>query len=128
MLNGRDSVEIMREGVKALEVEVQHTTEVAKAAVQQATDDLKAVIQHVDETVQALRPTVSKVMEDAQGAVDSLLGNTKAMAAFVEQVQRNPWLLVGAAVMMAYQGLLGPAKSASEEDTHRGTGGETPAR
>jgi ElaB/YqjD/DUF883 family membrane-anchored ribosome-binding protein len=123
------SVETLREGVHALEAHVQHTTDTAKVAVQQASEDLIAMIQHLDRTVQELRPTVDKIIEDVQGMMDkiikdahgtvqSVLAPAKSMAACLEQIQQNPWTLVGTVVAIAYLQLARPSRSSTPGQEH----------
>jgi ElaB/YqjD/DUF883 family membrane-anchored ribosome-binding protein len=119
-----DSVETFRAGMHALEAHIQHTTDTAKVAVQQASDDLMAMIQHLDHTVQELRSTVDtiiadvqetmdKIITDAHGTVQRVLAPAKSMAACLEQMQQNPWTLVGTVVAIAYQQLARPSGSST---------------
>jgi cell division septum initiation protein DivIVA len=120
----RHSVETLRAGVQVLEAQVQHTTDTAKVAVQQASEDLLAMLQHLDHTVQELRPTVDTIIaevhgtmdtiiQDAHGTVQRVLAPAKSMAACLEQMQQNPWTLIGTVVAIAYQQLARPSRSST---------------
>ena len=115
------SVETLRAGVQVLEAQVQHTTDTAKVAVQQASEDLLAMLQHLDHTVHELRPTVDTILADVHGMMDAILTDAhgtvqrvfapaKSMAACLEQMQQNPWTLVGTVVAIAYQHLARPSR------------------
>jgi ElaB/YqjD/DUF883 family membrane-anchored ribosome-binding protein len=112
------SVETPTEGVDVLKASVQHTTDTAKVAVQQARDDLMAMIQDLDHTVQELRPTVDQIIKDVQGTVQRVIAPAKSMAACLEQMQQNPWTLVGTAVAIAYLQFARPSRSSTPGQEH----------
>jgi hypothetical protein len=66
------------------------------------TENMERVEDRVQETVGGAKAAVDEILESVQGTVHETVERMQPAADLFEHVQRNPWLLLGGAILMGY--------------------------
>jgi hypothetical protein len=82
----------------SVEEQVQETIDRVKATVEGAREGFK----QVQEMVNGAIPEDDKMLERVQGTAHETVERLKPTADLLEQVQQNPWLLMGSAILLGY--------------------------
>jgi ElaB/YqjD/DUF883 family membrane-anchored ribosome-binding protein len=86
------------EKMGSVEGQVQDAVDRVKATVEGAREGFK----QVQETVDGAKAAVDEVHERTQGTVHETVERMKPATELFEQLQQNPWLLLGGAILMGY--------------------------
>jgi ElaB/YqjD/DUF883 family membrane-anchored ribosome-binding protein len=86
------------EKMGSVEEQVQETVDRVKATVEHAREGFK----QVQETVDGAKAAVDEMLERVQGTVHETVERMKPATDLFEQLQQNPWLLLGGAILMGY--------------------------
>jgi len=88
----------MTEKIEMIEDRVQETIEGTKSTI----DTVMSNVQRVQDTVQDAKVTVDSIMETIKQTMDETVERVKYTADLIEQVNQNPWIMFGSAVLMGY--------------------------
>jgi ElaB/YqjD/DUF883 family membrane-anchored ribosome-binding protein len=66
------------------------------------TERMGSVEGQVQETVDGAKAAVDELLERVQGTVHETVERMKPATDLFEQLQQNPWLLLGGAILMGY--------------------------
>lgn len=98
------------EQIEMIEGRVHETMEGTKSTIDSFMDS----IQHVQSTIEGTKSSVDNVLETIKYAMDETIERVKYTTDLIEQVNKNPWIMFGSAVLMGYvlstvgsQGFLG---------------------
>jgi hypothetical protein len=96
--NREEQPATVTETTAGVETRVQETVEALKSTVHSAMEGFK----QLQETVDGGKPAVDAMLESVQGTVHETVERLKPTADLLEQVQQNPWLLMGGAILLGY--------------------------
>jgi ElaB/YqjD/DUF883 family membrane-anchored ribosome-binding protein len=104
-----------------IEGRVHETMDETKSTIDTVMDS----IQQVQTTIEGAKSAVDNVLETAKFAMDETIERVKYTTDLIEQVNQNPWIMFGGAVLMGY--VLGTVGSEGFFDKRHasGHGGET---
>ena len=88
----------MNEKLEMLEERVHETMEGTKSTIDGVMNNIK----QVQVTVEDAKSAVDNVLETVKFAMDETLERVKYATDIMEQVDRNPWIMFGSAVLMGY--------------------------
>jgi archaellum component FlaC len=98
------------EKLDMIESRIHETVEGTKSAI----DSVMGSIQHAQTTIEGTKSAVDSVLETVKYAMDETIERVKYTTDLIEQVNKNPWIMFGSAVLMGYvlstvnsEGLLG---------------------
>jgi archaellum component FlaC len=86
------------EKLEMLEEQVHETMEGTKSTIDSVMNNIK----QVQVTVEDAKSAVDNVLETAKYAMDETLERVKYATDIMEQVDRNPWIMFGSAILMGY--------------------------
>jgi ElaB/YqjD/DUF883 family membrane-anchored ribosome-binding protein len=116
----------MSEKIEMIEDRVQETIEGTKSTI----DNVMNNVQRVQGTIEDAKVTIDSILETIKQTMDETVERVKYTADLIEQVNQNPWIMFGSAVLMGYvlssinrQGSFG-----SRHGHERAMGNSEPAR
>jgi ElaB/YqjD/DUF883 family membrane-anchored ribosome-binding protein len=86
------------ENMAGVEERVQQMVEGLKSTVHRAMERFK----QMQETVDGAKTAVDELIESIKGTVNETVERVKPTADLLDDVQQNPWFLVGSAILMGY--------------------------
>jgi archaellum component FlaC len=89
---------VMDEKMEMIESRVHETMEGTKSAIDNVMDKVKGV----QETIEGAKSTVDNLLETIQYTVEETIERAKYTADLIEQVDQNPWLMFGSAILTGY--------------------------
>jgi hypothetical protein len=93
-----DTRAAMTEKIELIEERVQETIAGAKSTVESAMQGFK----QVQETVEKAKSTADSVIESVKGTVDETIERAKSTSELIAQVNQNPWIMFGSALLVGY--------------------------
>jgi len=81
-----------------IEDRVHETMEGTKSTIDGVMDG----IQHVQTTIEGAKSAVDNILETVKFAMDETIERVKYTTDLIEQVNQNPWIMFGSAVLMGY--------------------------
>src|SRR5919108_6442542 len=89
---------VMAEKIDMIEGRVHETMHGAKATVDNVMDTVKGV----QETIDDVKSTIDNLLETIKHTMEETIERVKYTAAVIEQVDQNPWIMFGSAVLTGY--------------------------
>jgi hypothetical protein len=86
------------EKLDMIEGQIHDTVEGTKSAIDGVMDS----IQHVQTTIEGTKSAIDNVLETIKYAMDETIERVKYTTDLLEQVNKNPWIMFGSAVLMGY--------------------------
>jgi prophage DNA circulation protein len=96
--NSEEQQTALTEIMERVEAQVQETVVGLKATVESAIEGFK----QLQQTVDGSKAAVDAMLENVKGTVNETAACMKPMADLLAQLQQNPWLLVGSAILPGY--------------------------
>jgi len=88
----------MAEKIDMIEDRVQETMEGTKSTI----DNVMNSVKRVQETVEDARGTIDNVLETIKQTMDETVERVKYTTDLIEQVNQNPWIMFGSAILLGY--------------------------
>jgi ElaB/YqjD/DUF883 family membrane-anchored ribosome-binding protein len=108
----------MNEKLELLEERVRDTLEETRTAVGDIVDNVKGTVEEtvgaVKDTVDGAKSTVENIVENVKETMDDTVTKVKRSFDLHYQVEQNPWLMVGAAVVTG--SIIGSLLNRGDED------------
>ena len=89
---------VMAEKIDMIEGRVHETMHGAKATVDNVMDTVKGV----QETIDDVKSTIDNLLETIKYTMEETIERVKYTAGVIEQVDQNPWIMFGSAVLTGY--------------------------
>jgi ElaB/YqjD/DUF883 family membrane-anchored ribosome-binding protein len=86
------------EKIDMIEDRVQETMEGTKSTI----DNVMNSVKRVQETVEDARGTIDNVLETIKQTMDETVERVKYTTDLIEQVNQNPWIMFGSAILLGY--------------------------
>ena len=96
--NIEDTRTAVTEKIDMIEGRVHETMEGTKSTI----DNVMNGIQRVQGTVEEAKSAVDNILETLKYTMEEAVDRVKSITELIEQVERNPWIMFGSAVMMGY--------------------------
>jgi uncharacterized membrane protein len=93
-----DTRTVMTEKIDMIEGRVHETMEGTKATIGNVMDKAKGV----QETIEDAKATIDSLLETIKHTMEETIERVKYTATLVEQVDQNPWIMFGSAVLTGY--------------------------
>jgi hypothetical protein len=93
-----DTRAVMSEKIEKIEDRVHETMEGTKSTIDNIINNVK----HVQGTVEQTKSTIDNVLETVKHSIDETIERAKYTADLIEQVNRNPWIMFGCAILAGY--------------------------
>jgi ElaB/YqjD/DUF883 family membrane-anchored ribosome-binding protein len=93
-----DTRAVMSEKIEMIEDRVHETMEGTKSTIDHVIDNVK----HVQETVEQTKSAIDNVLETVKHSIDETIERAKYTADLINQVNRNPWIMFGCAILAGY--------------------------
>jgi uncharacterized protein with von Willebrand factor type A (vWA) domain len=103
--NIEETQAVMVEKIEMIEGRVQETTEGTKATIDNVVDKVKGI----EEAIENAKLTIDNLLETIKHSMEETIERVKYTATLIEQVDQNPWIMFGSAVLTGY--VLGSLKS-----------------
>jgi ElaB/YqjD/DUF883 family membrane-anchored ribosome-binding protein len=104
----------MNETIEMIGDRVQETIEGTKSTI----DNVMNNVQRVQGTVEEAKATIDSILETIKQTMDETVERVKYTADLIEQVNQNPWIMFGSAVLMGY--VLSSMNRQGSLDSHHG--------
>jgi ElaB/YqjD/DUF883 family membrane-anchored ribosome-binding protein len=88
----------MAEKFEMIEGRVQDTIEGTKSTIDNVMNNVK----RVQDTVQDAKVTFDSILDTLKQTMDETVERVKYTTDLIEQVNQNPWIMFGSAVLMGY--------------------------
>jgi len=88
----------MAEKIEMIEDRVQETMEGAKSTIDNVMNNVK----RVQGTVEEAKSTIDNILDTLKQTMDETVERVKYTADLIEQVNQNPWIMFGSAILMGY--------------------------
>jgi hypothetical protein len=93
-----DTRTVMTEKIDMIEGRVNETMEGTKATIGNVMDKVKGV----EETIENAKVTIDSLLETIKHTMEETIERVKYTATLIEQVDQNPWIMFGSAVLTGY--------------------------
>jgi uncharacterized membrane protein/nitrogen regulatory protein PII-like uncharacterized protein len=93
-----DTRAVMTEKIDKIEDRVHETMSGAKTTIDTVMDKVKGV----QETIDDAKSTIDNLLETIKSTMEETIARVKYTAAVIEQVDQNPWIMFGSAVLTGY--------------------------
>jgi uncharacterized membrane protein len=93
-----DTRAVMTEKIDMIENRVNETMEGTKVTINNVMDKVKGV----QETIDTTKSTIDNVLETIKNTIEETIDRVKYTSAVIEQVDQNPWIMLGSAVLTGY--------------------------
>jgi archaellum component FlaC len=116
----------MAEKIEMIEGRVQETIEGTKSTI----DNVMNNVQRVQGTVQDAKVTLDSILDTIKQTMDETVERVKYTTELIEQVNQNPWIMFGSAILMGYvlSSINRQGSLSSRQNHERATGNSEPAR
>jgi len=106
-----DTRAVMTEKIDMIEDRVNETMEGTKATI----DNVMEKVRGVQETIDSAKSTIDNILETMKHTMEETIERVKYTSTVIEQVDQNPWIMLGSAVLTGYiLGGLNEARSPSQ--------------
>jgi ElaB/YqjD/DUF883 family membrane-anchored ribosome-binding protein len=103
------------EKLDMIEERIHDTVEGTKSTINNVMDS----IQHAQTTIEGTKSAIDNVLETIKYAMDETVERVKYTTDLIEQVNKNPWIMFGSAVLMGYVlSTVGANALPGRRDTH----------
>jgi len=107
-----DTRAVMTEKIDMIEDRVNETMEGTKATI----DNVMEKVRGVQETIDSAKSTIDNILETMKHTLEETIERVKYTTTVIEQVDQNPWIMLGSAVLTGYVlGGLNEARSPSQQ-------------
>ena len=89
---------IMTEKIDMIEGRVTETMDDTKATI----DNVMEKVKGVQETIDNAKSTVDNLLETIKQTMEETIERVKYTTAIIEQVDQNPWIMFGSAILTGY--------------------------
>jgi len=93
-----DTRTVMTEKIDMLENRVNETMDGTKATISNVMEKVKGV----QETIDSAKSTIDSLLETMKHTMDETIERVKYTSTVIEQVDQNPWIMLGSAVLTGY--------------------------
>jgi hypothetical protein len=93
-----DTRAVMSEKIEMIEDRVHETMEGTKSTIDHVIDNVK----HVQGTVEQTKSAIDNILETVKHSIDETIERAKYTADLIDQVNRNPWIMFGSAILAGY--------------------------
>jgi uncharacterized membrane protein len=93
-----DTRAVMTEKIDMIENRMNETMEGTKATI----DDVMEKVKGVQETINTAKSTIDNILETIKQTMEETVERVKYTSTAIEQVDQNPWLMLGSAVLTGY--------------------------
>jgi uncharacterized membrane protein len=93
-----DTRNVMTEKIDMIENRVNETMEGTKVTVNNVIDKVKGV----QETIDTAKSSIDSILETIKNTIDETIDRVKYTSTVIEQVDQNPWIMVGSAILTGY--------------------------
>ena len=93
-----DTRAVMTEKIDMIEDRVNETMEGTKATV----DNVMEKVKGVQETIDLAKSTIDNILETMKHTMEETIERVKYTSTVIEQVDQNPWIMLGSAVLTGY--------------------------
>lgn len=93
-----DTRTAMTEKIEMIEERVHETVEGTKSTIDGVMDSIK----RVQGTVAEAKSAIDNVLETIKYTMDETIDRVKYTTDLIEQVNKNPWIMFGSAILMGY--------------------------
>ena len=93
-----DTRTVMTEKIDMIEGRVNETMEGTKATISNVVGKVKGV----EETIENAKVTIDSLLETIKHTMEETIERVKYTATLIEQVDQNPWIMFGSAVLTGY--------------------------
>jgi uncharacterized membrane protein len=108
-----DTRTVMTEKIDKIEGRVHETMEGTKETIDNVMDRVKGV----QETIDSAKATIDNLLETIKHTMEETIERVKYTSSVIEQVDQNPWIMFGSAVLTGYvMGGLSQERSAGRQE------------
>jgi uncharacterized membrane protein len=107
-----DTRAVMTEKIDMIEDRVNETMEGTKATI----DNVMEKVKGVQETIDSAKSTIDNILETMKHTMEETIERVKYTSTVIEQVDQNPWIMLGSAVLTGY--VLGGLKEGRSPSQH----------
>src|SRR5215475_8787855 len=93
-----DTRAVMTEKIDMIEDRVNETMEGTKATI----DNVMEKVKGVQETIDSTKSTIDNILETIKHTMEETIERVKYTSTVIEQVDQNPWIMLGSAVLTGY--------------------------
>ena len=93
-----DTRSTMNEKLEMIEERVHETVEGTRSTIESVMSNINRVQGTIEET----KSTIDNVIETIKYAMDETIERVKYTTDLIEQVNKNPWIMFGSAILMGY--------------------------
>jgi ElaB/YqjD/DUF883 family membrane-anchored ribosome-binding protein len=93
-----DTRAVMSEKIEMIEDRVHETMETTRSTIDHVIDNVK----HVQGTVEQTKSSIDNILETVKHSIDETIERAKYTADLIDQVNRNPWIMFGCAILAGY--------------------------
>jgi uncharacterized membrane protein len=93
-----DTRAVMTEKIDMIENRVNETMEGTKATI----DNVMEKVKGVQETIDSAKSTIDNILETIKHTMEETIERVKYTSTVIEQVDQNPWIMLGSAVLTGY--------------------------
>lgn len=93
-----DTRAVMTEKIDMIEDRVNETMEGTKATI----DNVMEKVKGVQETIDTAKSTIDNILETIKHTMEETIERVKYTSTVIEQVDQNPWIMLGSAVLTGY--------------------------
>jgi len=93
-----DTRAVMTEKIDMIEDRVNETMEGTKATI----DNVMEKVKGVQETIDTAKLTIDNILETIKHTMEETIERVKYTSTVIEQVDQNPWIMLGSAVLTGY--------------------------
>jgi uncharacterized membrane protein len=93
-----DTRAVMTEKIDMIEDRVNETMEGTKATIDSVMEKVKGV----QETIDTAKSTIDNILETIKHTMEETIERVKYTSTVIEQVDQNPWIMLGSAVLTGY--------------------------
>lgn len=93
-----DTRAVMTEKIDMIEDRVNETMEGTKATI----DNVMEKVKGVQETIDTAKSTIDNILETMKHTMEETIERVKYTSTVIEQVDQNPWIMLGSAVLTGY--------------------------
>jgi uncharacterized membrane protein len=93
-----DTRTVMTEKIDMIENRVNETMEGTKVTINNVMDKVKGV----QETIDTAKSSIDSILETIKNTIEETIDRVKYTSTVIEQVDQNPWIMVGSAVLTGY--------------------------
>jgi ElaB/YqjD/DUF883 family membrane-anchored ribosome-binding protein len=115
-----DTRTVMTEKIDMIEGRVNETMEGTKATI----DNVMEKVKGIQETIDSTKSTIDNILETVKHTMEETIERVKYTSTVIEQVDQNPWIMLGSAVLTGYVlGGLNEGRSPSQHNIPEKKGG-----